>query len=117
MSETTEHTDAHDENPQGGDGDRDVRTEGTREGEGHRDSRQDQDTGAATNSEAMSPESSRTGGPTETGGSRGSGDSDPVDQAMTRLREADPGDTQEVLDAGNEANERLQERLRETAPE
>lgn len=47
----------------------------------------------------------------------GQGDNDSVDQAMDRLREADPGDTQEVLDAGNEASDRLQERMRETAPE
>lgn len=47
----------------------------------------------------------------------GADDGDPVDKAMKRLRDADPGDTQEVLDAGNEANDRLQERLHETAPE
>ena len=42
---------------------------------------------------------------------------DSLDQAMDRLHEADPGDTKEVLDAGNEANDRLQERLRDTAPQ
>ena len=30
---------------------------------------------------------------------------------MDRLEEADPGDTQEVLDAGTQVNDRLQERL------
>ena len=36
---------------------------------------------------------------------------DDLDEAMERLDEADPGDTQEVLDAGAQVNDRLQERL------
>ena len=36
---------------------------------------------------------------------------DDLGEAMDRLEEADPGDTQEVLDAGTQVNDRLQERL------
>lgn len=44
-------------------------------------------------------------------------DEDALDAALNRLDEAEPGDTDEVLDAGNEVFERLQERLRETDPQ
>ncbi len=45
------------------------------------------------------------------------GGSDGLDEAVQRLHDADPGDTQEVLEAGEAAYEQLQERLDETGPQ
>lgn len=124
MSGTTEHANARDDNDgsvsEAGHGERDVRTEDASEGHRASAAGELQDPGEMS-SEAMPSQSARTGGSADsasvfTADSTSDGH-DPVDQAMNRLREADPGNTQEVLDAGNEANDRLQERLRETAPE
>lgn len=43
-------------------------------------------------------------------------ENDPLGDAMQRLEDADPADTDEVLAAGDAAHEQLQNRLRDSDP-
>ena len=71
----------------------------------------------ATEQQAPGPDAPEQDTGSESGtetGSPGSGAPDALGEAMQRLDEADPGDTDEVLAAGNQAHEELQNRLRDS---
>ncbi len=71
----------------------------------------------ATEQQAPGPDAPEQDTGSESGtetGSPGSGAPDALGEAMQRLDQADPGDTDEVLAAGNQAHEELQNRLRDS---